>query len=208
MNELTEFERLINNILSFNSNGNLQTIMLASSADGEGTSTVVSNLANTLAKNRTFKVCLIDGNFRHPTLKELYGIKNSKGLSDFLLNRADIKDVMRQTTIPKLWIIPGGENVGNSLGEFDFRKLKELTNRLKEAFNYIIFDSASIIPYPDTHSLFSMVDGVILVVHAGKTRWEIVRRAKEHLEMSHANILGVILNRREFIIPKFFYNRL
>jgi Mrp family chromosome partitioning ATPase len=52
------------------------------------------------------------------------------------------------------------------------------------------------------------MDGVVLVVHAEKTRWEVAQRVKEHLEMANTNILGVLLNKKKYVIPKFIYNRM
>ncbi len=203
-----EYERLKNNILSLNSERAVKTIMVTSSVSKEGCSTVVSNLAMTLAKNSSLNVLLIDGNFRHPTLHLAFRVENKTGLSDLILGNVDISEAIKKTNLPNLSVITSGDFRGNPIEVLESINLKGLTVRLEGQFDYIILDSAPINTYADASILASQVDGVILVVHAGRTRWEVVQNAKRQLEMVHASISGVVLNRKKYVIPKFLYKRL
>lgn len=205
---LPEYERLKNNILSLNSEGAVKTIMLTSSVSREGCSTVASNLAKTLAKNSSLKVLIIDANLRRPTLHEAFDVENNIGFSDLVLGDTDVGEAVRKTELPNLSLITAGDFSRNPIEVLESCKLKALIAKLKDEFDYLIFDSAPINTCPDAAILASQVDGVILVVHAGKTRWEVAQNAKDQLERSHANIIGIVLNRRRHVIPGFLYKRL
>jgi len=203
-----EYERLKNNILSLNSERAAKTIMVVSSVSKEGCSTVVSNFAMTLAKNSSLNVLLIDGNFRHPTQHVAFRVENKTGLSDLVLGNADISEAIKKTNLPNLSMITSGDFRGNPIEVLESSNLKGLIVKLKDQFDYLILDSAPVNTYSDSCILASQVDGVILVIHAGKTRWEVVHNAKRQLEMVHATISGVVLNRKKYVIPAFLYKRL
>ncbi len=206
---LEEYERLKNNILSLGSGKAIKTIMVSSSVAGEGCSTVAAHLAISLAKNSLFKVLLIDVNLRHPTLHKSFGLKNNMGLSDLILSKAGINDVLKKTDFPNLLVMPSGKNKKIDPPQiFESQKLKALIGKLKDECNYLVFDSPPVSTYPDATILASQMDGVVLVVHAEKTRWEVAQRVKEQLEMANTNILGVLLNKKKYVIPKFIYNRM
>ena len=206
---LEEYERLKNNILSLGSGKAIKTIMVSGSVAGEGCSTVAAHLARSLAKNSVFKVLLIDGNLRHPTLHKSFGLKNNVGLSDLILSKAGINDVFKKTDFPNLLVMPSGKNKKTDPPQiFESQKLKTLIGKLKDECNYLVFDSPPVSTYPDSTILASQMDGVVLVVHAEKTRWEVAQRVKEQLEMANTNILGVLLNKKKYVIPKFIYNRM
>ena len=79
---------------------------------------------------------------------------------------------------------------------------------LRHSFDYVIFDSAPIVGYPETQTLCSKVDGVIMVITYNKTRSHAAIRTKKELEDAGANILGVVINRRKYYIPDWIYRRL
>lgn len=88
-----------------------------------------------------------------------------------------------------------------------YTEIKETENENPgNEFDYLIYDSLPINSSSTVNMLASKVDGVIMVIHAGKTRWEVAKKAKEQLEMGHANIIGVVLNRKRHVIPGFIYN--
>lgn len=208
MIELEEYEKLANNIASLNPEGTMKTIMITCSVSGEGSSTVAANLAVSLSKNKTLKTLLVDGNFRRPTLHKHFGLENKFGFYDLILGEKDPEGVLKRTKWPTLLVITSGEINNNPNEIFEPHGLKYLISKLKEEFNYLIFDSAPITTYPDSLVLASRMDGIILVVQADKTRWEVAQKVKEQLEMVQANILGVVLNGRRYVIPKFLYKRL
>jgi Mrp family chromosome partitioning ATPase len=104
--------------------------------------------------------------------------------------------------------MPSGKCTQNPAYKFENERLKGIVDELKAAFDFVIFDSAPILPYSDTSVLVSKLDGAILIVKAEQTRWEVAQKAKEELEKSGAHILGAILNQRQYHIPGFIYKRL
>lgn len=201
-------DRLKNNILSLNSAGGIKTIMVASSVVGEGCSTIASNLALSLSKDSSLKVLLIDGNLRNPNLKRMFDLDNDKGISDVILKDVEISDVLKKTTVPNLMVMTSGISSGSPSEVFESQKIKSFITKLKNEADFLIFDSAPVTVFPDSHILASQMDGIVFVVHAGKTRWEVAENAKKQLEMAQAKIIGVALNRKKYVIPDLLYNRL
>ncbi len=208
MIDLKEYEKLMNNILSLYSGESGKSFMITSSVSREGCSTVASNLASIFAKNGSLKILLIDCNLRNPSLHRYFELENDKGLSDLLLGRANIDDVIKETKLQNLSVITVGNGKGGQTEFLENAKLEEKLGSIKEKADYLIFDSPPVNAYPGTHVLSSQMDGVILVVQAGRIRWEIAQKTKEQLELAHANILGVVLNRKKYVIPEFLYSRL
>ena len=79
---------------------------------------------------------------------------------------------------------------------------------MRNIYDLIIFDSSPIIHYPETPMLASATDGLFLVLEAENTRWEVAEAARTNLEMAHVNILGAILNKRDYFIPPSIYRLL
>lgn len=205
---MEEYQILKNIVLSQSSGKAIQTIMIAGAVNNEGCSTVAVNLAETMAKNGSLNVCLIDANLRRPALHEAFQSENSFGLTDIILKGKTVAEVMKKTKFPNLSVILSGKNSAEPASIFEAHKMKEFILNLKESFDYIIFDSAPVNAYPDAQFLATRMDGVIFVVRAEKTRWEVVYKAKERVQISNARILGAVLNRKRYLIPKFLYENL
>lgn len=208
MTDPEEYERLKTNLLSLRSEDTVKAIMVSSSTAREGTSTVTSNLALTMAKNSALKILLVDANLRHPTLHTAFKLSKDRGLSDVLIGDAEIQDVARETTLRNLSLITAGNSDVSPIDVLESHSLEKLVAQLRDEYDYLIFDSAPINTYSDASIITRQVDGVILVVRSGKPRREVVQKAKEQLQRLDANIVGIVLNRRRYIIPKLFYNRL
>lgn len=203
-----EYERLRNNLLLLSAERMIKTLMIASAVSGEGSSTIAANLAVSLAQSGSLKVLVIDSNFRHPTVGEAFHLENENGLADLILGKVSIGDVLKQAKLSNLLVITSGECEGNPADIFVSQRFKTFIDEVREKFDYIIFDAAALTAYADSALLARCVDGVILVVQAGKTRWEVAQRAKEQLEIAKAKIVGVVLNRRRYVIPGFLYRHL
>lgn len=205
-----EYEKLRSNILSVNPEKSIKTIMVLSSVNGEGSTTVASNLARNFAKDKSLNILLAEINMKKSALDEIFNIQSSKGtgFNDLVYDNADIDTVLKKTDIPNLSIIANNAVNDNNDKVCDIDRVSSSIKKLEERFDYMIFDSAPVSSSPDVHLLASRMDGVILVVHAEKTRWEVVQNAKQHLEKTGTNIIGVVLNRRKYIIPQFIYKRL
>jgi len=204
----TEFRMLKNNIFMLLGNKeSSKSIMVASSIHQEGTSTIAKNLSLVSAEDPKVKVLLMDLNFRSPLKESIRG--ETKGLSDwFLENGFPLKSILHQTTVQNLYFLLPGNAKSDPLRMQESIRFSELLNELKEDFSCIVIDSSPLQYYPESNLLATKVDGVLLVVQAEKTRREIVIDTKTKLNSIHANLLGVVLNRKKYYIPKIIYNLL
>ena len=184
-------------------------IVLFSSASGrEGTSTVVANLAVTMAKKVERRVLLVDANLRHPSLHNDFQGRRSPGLVDYLNEDVDLERIIDPTSVDGLDLIPAGSAADSPLHLLGSPRLPEMINQLATDYDYMLFDCAHVGAYGDANVLAPLTDGVILVIQSGVARKEVVGHAKEILTTAGARILGVVLNRRRFFIPRAIYKRL
>jgi len=186
----------------------VKTIVFSSSLQGEGTSTVLINFAKTVAATGE-SVLLVDANLRKPTLHEAFNIEQSWGLSDLLQGKSSVNDIIKKTKIPNLSVITcGSPNRPNPLAMFLDDSIDAFIGEIKEQADWVLFDTPPLNSYNGAISLAAKTDGVVLVVEAEKTRWEVAQKACRQLEEGGIRVLGAVLNRRKMYIPDWFYNRL
>jgi len=186
----------------------VKSIVFSSAKHGEGTSTISSYFALSLSKEGDSRILAIDANLRNPVLYKVFGVQNGKGLAELLTNEMDINSAIQATSYRNLLVMPAGRCTQNPAHKFENKRLKGIIGELKAEFDFVILDSAPILPYSDTQVLAPKADGVILIVRAEGTRWEVAQKARKELEKSGAHILGAILNQRHYHIPEFIYKRL
>jgi capsular exopolysaccharide synthesis family protein len=170
-----------------------RTIVVTSSAPSEGKTTTAVNLAISLTQTGA-KVVLIDADMRKPRIQKIFSIVSPDGLSAFLAGTAKLKDVINETKIPGLLVIPCGvtpPNPGELILSAGFRKMLEA---LKEYFDFIVLDSPPVGNVSDARILAVTVDSTIVVVKAFSTSRHQARNAVAHLTNAHAHIGGIILN--------------
>jgi capsular exopolysaccharide synthesis family protein len=186
----------------------IKTILVTGTAHGGGTSTTAVNLATSLADGSSNSVLIVDANLRTPGLHRFFKSRSFKGMSELLDVRGEKNFGFKKIGNNELYLFPCGVKRSKSDGYFESRRFDAFLNNVRNAFDYVIFDSAPVHGFPDTQSLCSKVDGVILVITYDKTRRQVAMRAKKELEDAGANILGVVINRRKFYIPDWIYRRL
>jgi capsular exopolysaccharide synthesis family protein len=170
-----------------------QTFIVSSPGNGEGKSTIISNLAISFAQQKK-KVLLIDANLRKPVLNELFFTTNLSGLTDVLTGRMSFSEVVFHTAIWRLDLLPTGPILKNPVEFLGSKMMKDLIVKVKESYDVILIDSLSLLDLPDTKLLVNLCDGVILVVRNGKTKLQNAAEAKNVIEFAKANLIGVILN--------------
>jgi len=170
--ESEQFRLLKNNIL-FPENGMPpRSIMITSPSPNEGKSFVAANLAVSIAQSIDEYVLLLDCDLRSPTIHKLFGLPNTEGLSDHLSKGKPLSSMLVKTFVNKLTILPGGaipKNPSELLSSEQMRRLiHEVTLRYSD--RYIIFDTPPPYITSEGNALSRQVDGIILVIHHGKTR--------------------------------------
>jgi len=202
-----QLEKLKSSIILRNPNQEQKIILLVSYNEREGTSTVAVNFAESLSQDRKYSILLVDGNTRNPCLHKIFDLDNTVGFSQLITEKIEISETVRNSAIANLFLIPSGKIIYHPSQVFDHVRFKNFLDSAKEQYDFVIFDSSPIGKYYDSIVLASQVNGVILVVQAGRTSWYNIKRAKKILEDKKIPILGAILNRRKYHIPGFIFER-
>jgi capsular exopolysaccharide synthesis family protein len=190
-----EFRKLRTLIFQTSLSKPMQTILVTSAVPGEGKSTVASNLALSISHGVKEQALLIDCDLRNSHNTPLIKQNISSGLSDYLMGKLNPTNLIMKTGISKLAVLPSGSVTSNPAELVGSEKMKHLIQTLKSqyAHRYIIIDSSPVIVATEPIILSEMVDGVILVLRAGKTPRELVQRAISSIHKE--KIIGVVLNR-------------
>lgn len=199
-----EYYRLKLNILRSSQNGKIKSLLFLSPTEGEGATTVLVQFAMALA-GQGEKVLLIDANFRSPSLHQQFHLDVESGLTELLLGKAKLSEVTKKTTVKNLWVIPSGSAPSSPL---TLNALDPHLQKMKEEADWVLFDGPPVNHFDEGLALSGKVDGVVMVLQAEKTRWEVAQAAKQRLEDSGGKVLGVVLNKRKFYIPKWLYRTL
>jgi capsular exopolysaccharide synthesis family protein len=173
-----------------------KSLLITSSLPSEGKTTTATNTAISLAQTGA-RVLLIDADMRRPRLHSIFNISNGDGLSTLLaseLSDTDITTTVKQDEKTKLYLLPSGPIPPNPAELIGSEQMATLLRMLQTRFTHVVVDSPPIASFTDGVLIASMVDGVILVVHAGKSSRQVVRRSRQLLQEIGAKIFGVVLN--------------
>jgi protein-tyrosine kinase len=204
-----EFRHLCDRLLLGNHGHELKTIAICKANAGEGSSTVACHLAIALANDPRMRVVLVDSDLRHPGLHTLLGVSQENGLYEILTEGvATAKDQIKKTVLHNLCIITSGTPLSLQSIIFAPQVFTEILESLKTDFSMVIIDTPPTLADDTALAVAAQCDGVILVVQAEQTRWEVAQEAQVRLRRAGAKFLGVVLNRRTYPIPEFLYKRL
>ena len=170
-----------------------KTILVTSGQPGEGKTTTAVNTAISLAQLGA-SVLIIDCDLRKPSAHKAFGVELSRGISTYLSRNIEIDDLIQKLPIPNLSLLPCGPIPPNPAELISSARMKEMLSMLAERYDHIMIDSPPLMNVTDPVILSTMVDGVILVVHGGKSTRDIVRRTRQELTSVGAKIFGVVLN--------------
>lgn len=176
----------------------LHTLLITSTGPDEGKSTSLANLGVTfaLAGNR---VILVDCDLRRPHLHELFGVDNSRGLTNLFIEEEKALDfgdktIFKETSVANLRVMPSGQAPPNPSELLGSKRMEKIIENFKTQADLVLFDSPPILAVSDAAILARKLDGVLLVVSAGQTKRDRAVKAKAMLEKANARVLGVVLN--------------
>lgn len=189
---ISEAYRTLRTNLSFYSLDNpLRSLVVTSPAPNEGKSTTIANLAVTIAQSGR-RTILVDCDLRRPSLHDLFGLKAEPGFTDLVL--ADNMELPLQATgVENLWLLASGAKPPNPADMLGAKKVDQIIARLQEEADMVLFDAPPVMAVTDAAVLGAKVDGVLLVIQAGKTKRDHAERAKETLEKAKVRIVGATL---------------
>lgn len=186
-----------------------QRIMVTSAVPGEGKTFTAMNLALSLAREPDFEVLLVDGDVPKSDLTRVLGLEGRPGLMDVLANeRLRPQDVIVQTDVTNLLVLPAGENNPLATELFGGRRMEYVLDALsgKERQRLIVFDSSPLLATAESQVLASHMGQVVMVVCAGRTSQSEVATALESL--SDSQYVGLILNMSRLpAIENHYYGR-
>jgi len=199
-----QFKTIRTNINFSMPDKDIATLLITSSTPGEGKSTNSANIAVVFAQSGK-KVLLIDSDMRKPTAHHTFAVKNAIGLSDLLTRQHTLEEVLQKTTIERLDLITSGPIPPNPAELLASKTMDQLIDVLKDKYDLVIFDAPPVLSVTDAQILSNKCEGVILVINTGKTEKDNVLKAKNMLESSKANMLGVIMNNFKLEKDHYYY---
>lgn len=173
------------------SNG-YKVAMIASAVAGEGKSLTAANLALTLSESYRRNVLLIDADLRRPSQHSIFQVSGAPGLSEGLISLEEPKLPLHRLS-SRLTVLPAGRPTSDPIGAITSERMRRLVEEAREVFDWVIIDTPPVGLLTDAALLASMADGVVLVVKAESTSYDLVNRAVDAL--GRERMMGVVLNR-------------
>lgn len=187
------FRNMRTNITFADIDEELRVLTITSTGKGEGKSIIIANYAVSLAQSKK-KVLLIDCDLRRPRIHRLFEQPNKRGLTNILLRECEPTEAIQTTDVENLFMISSGPIPPNPSEILASKRLIELINQFKLAFDYILIDAPPVGVVTDAAVLSHVTDGYIVVAAISVTNKEGVRMALETLRNVNGNIVGVVAN--------------
>ncbi|MHC9543633.1 MAG: polysaccharide biosynthesis tyrosine autokinase [Vulcanimicrobiota bacterium] len=196
--EVTKGSDAIRKLRSFIMARDEKILMVVGSIPNEGTSTVATNLAISLALSGK-RTLLIDADLRNSTVHKLLKIPEKPGLADYIVGDLPIDSIVSEVTwVSNLSVITAGSLPSNPGIILESNKWKGLMDILKERYDYIVFDTAPIQNHPDALILKSSVnsiEGALLVCANEETSKSVMKNSIEVMRLHRIPVMGIILNK-------------
>lgn len=181
-----------------------RTLLVTSAVPFEGKSTTTVYLSMTMAANGS-RTLIVDLDLRKPALSQMLGVEDGLGASLYLSGNAGSLPNVQKTAVPNLSIITAGPVAPNPISLLDSERAREMFRLLRANFRYILIDSPPVLTVADPWIIAQLVDGVIMVVRAGDTRTDLIRKATAKLVGTGAHVLGTVLNSADITRPGYSY---
>lgn len=184
-----------------------KSLLVTSSLPGEGKTTTAVNTAISLAQTGV-SVVIIDADMRRPRLQTIFGMQGQAGLSSILsseVSEDDMLKMIRHDEATGLGVLTSGPIPPNPAELLGSDQMRRLLAALQANYTHVVVDSPPVSSFTDGVLISTMVDGVLLVVHGGKSSRHIVRRSKQLLNDVGAKIFGVVLNNVNLRSHEYYY---
>jgi capsular exopolysaccharide synthesis family protein len=192
-NSLDAFRTIRTNLLYFSKKSGIKSVVITSARPQEGKTTVASMLAIVLAQGGK-KTLLIDCDLRNPSIQDVFAI-NGAGLSSLLMEDKDWTDVIYESRVDNLYVLPAGFNTLNPVELISSDKMKGLISDMKEIFDFVILDTPPVGLFTEAQVLSQITDGYLIVISANESDRTMTSKAVKLLQYAEGKIIGALLNK-------------
>lgn len=180
----------------------LRVLAVTSAVTGEGKTLTAVNLAVSMAATGRKKVVLVDIDLRKASVARILGMPKGPGLSEYLYGAVPRDEIVRSSSLPGLFIIPGGMTVAHPTDTLAGDKFRSFLRDLRNQYDLVILDTPPVIPVPDAVTVAEQVDAFILLFRLQHTPHHLFRQALE--ELGERKVMGVVLNGEEKKSDKYY----
>jgi capsular exopolysaccharide synthesis family protein len=201
------YRHLRTSVLLSTAGGAPKSLLVTSSLPGEGKTTTAVNTAISLVQTGA-SVVIIDADMRRPRLQTIFEMHEQEGLSSILSSdttEAEMLELVKTDEATGLNVLTSGPIPPNPAELVGSDQMRRLMTALQSRYNYVVVDSPPISSFTDGVLIATMVDGVLLVVHGGKSSRHIVRRSKQLLSDVGSKVFGVVLNNVNLQSHDYYY---
>jgi capsular exopolysaccharide synthesis family protein len=185
---------------------NMQVLMVTSAMQGEGKTSLASQLATSMA-TAGLRTLILDCDLRNPSMHKLFDAALTPGCSEVLCQEVDVSDAVQPTSVPNLWLIPAGQCSNKVISALaQGHPLETLFNRLRGQFDFIVVDSCPVLPVADTLLVGQHVDGVVLSILQDISQLPKVQITAERLTQLNIPLLGTVVNGIKPDVHAYGYN--
>lgn len=185
---------------------NMQVLMVTSAMQGEGKTSLASQLATSMA-TAGLRTLILDCDLRNPSMHKLFDAQLTPGCSEVLCQEVDVSDAVQPTSVPNLWLIPAGQCSNRVISALaQGHPLETLFNRLRGQFDFIVVDSCPVLPVADTLLVGQHVDGVVLSILQDISQLPKVQTTAERLTQLNIPLLGTVVNGIKPDVHAYGYN--
>ena len=188
------FRTLRTNIQFSSLDNDIITIVVTSSGSGEGKSTVMSNLAITMAESGK-RVIIVDCDLRKPSIHKKMGVTNSVGLTNILVQNVLKEDCIVKSPVKNLYILTSGPVPPNPAELLGTKKMRDFIEELKKEFDMVLIDAPPVLAVTDAQILSTIADGVIFVAAYGEAQKNALVDAKQLIDKVGGKVIGIVFNK-------------
>ena len=199
------FRSIRTNVLFSSADVGPKSLVVTSTAPGEGKTLVASNLALALAAAGQ-RVLLVDADMRRPKVHELFKLKLEPGLSNVLVGNSKASDAVRKTSTENLWVLAAGKNPPNPAEMLGSKRFKEFLSSLGQHFEWVILDTPPVMAVTDAAVVAHSASGVVFVIGCEMTSSSTAKSALEQLDAAKAKYVGAILNKVDLERHAYYYS--
>lgn len=177
--------------------------LFTSAIRGEGTTTTVLNVAGHLRRSCGMRPLIVELNAHRPAMARLLGLDTGRSLQAVADSRLDARECIQATSLD-VPVLPAARN-GRHIELTIPTVLSRILSEVGGDYDVILADAPSVLDHADALAAATVIPRTVLVVEAGRTRYEVVERARRDLEAARATVVGAVLNKHKRYIPKWAY---